>query len=133
LKAIIDKLEEANRAVPCTVSQKAFIADFPDIHFATDNYHARQGAMGTAASNIMHVDDEPLLNGSIIQLDTCDLPLERAEPSHDFVELAINAVETIVKSRETSAQEVENVAGFTYVSSPTTSVPHLSARPHARG
>src|SRR5436190_8420683 len=71
---------------------------------------------------------EPLLNGGIIQLDASDLALKRAEPRHNFVELAINAVETIVEPRETSAQEVESVAGCTHASSSTTSVPLVSTR-----
>ena len=57
---------------------------------------------------------EPLLNGGIIQLDAADLAFKRAEPRHDFVELAVDAVETVVEPRETSAQKIENVAGFAH-------------------
>ena len=57
---------------------------------------------------------ESLLNGGIIQLDAGDLALERAQPRHDFVELALDAVEAIVKPRETGTQKVENLAGFAH-------------------
>ena len=57
---------------------------------------------------------EPLLNGGIIQFDAGDLALDPAEPRHNLVELAINAVETIVETRETSAQKVENVVSLAH-------------------
>jgi hypothetical protein len=66
---------------------------------------------------------EPLLNGGVIQLDTRDLALEGTEPRHNFVELAIDAVETIIQPRETDAQKVENVAGFIHIASSTTPIP----------
>jgi hypothetical protein len=34
---------------------------------------------------------------------------------HNLVEVAIDAVEALVEPRETSAQKVEDVAGFTHV------------------
>src|SRR6266404_6672860 len=57
---------------------------------------------------------EPLLNGGIIQFDAGDLALDPAKPRHNLVELAINAVETIVETRETSAQKVENVVSLAH-------------------
>ena len=57
---------------------------------------------------------EPLLNGGIIQFDAGDLALDPAEPRHNLVELAINAVERIVETRETSAQKGENVVSLAH-------------------
>ena len=57
---------------------------------------------------------EPLLKGSVIQFDPGDLALERAEAGHNLVEFAIDAVEALVEPRETSAQKVEYVDGFTH-------------------
>ena len=48
---------------------------------------------------------EPLLDGGVIQFDTGDLALERAKPPHHPVELMFDSVETIVDSREPSAQK----------------------------
>lgn len=49
---------------------------------------------------------EPLLKRGIIQFDAGHLALKCAEPRHNLVELAVDAVETVVEPRETRTQKV---------------------------
>jgi hypothetical protein len=57
---------------------------------------------------------EPLLNAGVIQFDAGHLGLERAEPRHNLVELALDAAETGVEPREADPQDIENVTGFAH-------------------
>ena len=57
---------------------------------------------------------ETLLKGGVIQFDAGDFAFERAEPRHNLVELAINAVKALVEPRETSTQKVEDVASLAH-------------------